>query len=367
MKILFCIPMMSNRGGGAERVLALVANGLALRGHDVGICSLDQPGEQSFYPLDPKVRWHAIGARRADSNTAAFDFLSSAWSLRREVRRLSPDLVVGFLPSAFIPLGIAMFASRTPLVASEHIVWQHYASRPLQALAMYSMRWAARRITCVSEQARSTFPTALQRKMDVIPNPVAIDRDGQADVIGQPGAPHTLLAVGRLVPQKDHATLIEAFAILKDRFADWQLRIVGEGEMRPGLERLVAERDLQDCVTLAGTKEDIRSEYLAAQLFVLPSRYESLGLTTVEALTYGLPAVGFSDCPGTNQLIKPGLNGELVDGGGDRVAALAEVLADLMGSPEKRAALAGHAPPAPSSWCLDSVLDRWEELLRSVS
>jgi glycosyltransferase involved in cell wall biosynthesis len=175
-----------------------------------------------------------------------------------------------------------------------------------------------------------------------------------------------LLAVGRLAAQKDHATLIDAFAQIADSLPDWDLRIVGEGELRATLEAAVARHALDARVQLPGNIKDISREYLSAQLFVMPSLYESQGLATEEALAHGLPAVGFADCPGTNTLIKPGCNGVLVDPGRDRARSLAATLRQLMEYDDARSSLVPTGGPSAES-AIGSVLAMWEGLLRTVT
>jgi glycosyltransferase involved in cell wall biosynthesis len=112
-----------------------------------------------------------------------------------------------------------------------------------------------------------------------------------------------------------------------------------------------------------GNISDIGAEYENADLFVLPSRYESFGLATAEAIMHGLPAVGFAGCAGTNELIRPGENGQLVPGNGD-AGALAATLSGLMADPEALRRLEN----APTRWLQDAyalrhVLEIWERLL----
>lgn len=368
MKLLFCIKAMNNPGGGAERVLAIVANGLQDRGHQVSVLTFDQPGGPSFYPLGRGIDRLDLGIGSTSRPATVSGTLRRIAALRQRVHAIAPDVAIGFMHSMFIPLGLALWGSAVPVVASEHIVPEHYTSRPLEAALLRLTPRIATRITCVSESVKATYPSALRRKMTAIANPVVVDGGGRADVAGEGRARKVVLSVGRLEPQKDHATLIEAFATIAEDLPEWDLRILGDGDLRPDLEALVVRYRLEERVCLPCTTSDVDSEYLAAQLFVAPSRYESFGLTTAEALAYGLPAVGFADCPGTNQLIRPGLNGELVYGDRDRVAALAQTLRPLMEDTATRMALVdqnGGIIPEPSR--PDAVLDAWEHLLFDVS
>ena len=175
-----------------------------------------------------------------------------------------------------------------------------------------------------------------------------------------------LLSVGRLVGQKDHETLVRAFAAIAQPEPDWVLRIVGDGELRDNIKKLSEDLSVGDRVELKGSVAEISQEYLASQLFVMSSRYESFGLATAEALAHGLPAIGFADCAGTNVLIEDGHNGVLVEPGQDRVGALASALSSLMTDPDKRGGLAAGAN-SPPQFGLDSVLDAWLVLLSAAA
>jgi len=367
VNILFCIKSIANPGG-AERVLADVASGLCGRCHRVGVLSFDTPGGQSRYELAPGVEWIALGIGDTRSRARVAETLARIRALRSHVHAWSPDIAVGFMHSMFVPLGVALAGSSVPLVASEHIVPAHYRNRPIQALLLGCTPWFSRVIVVVSEQARQAYPKWLRSHMCVINNPVSVAPGAvRADPVGPVNGRRRLLTVGRLAEQKDHATLIEAFAEVAERFPEWELRIVGDGPLREEIRGRVEKLGLADRVTLAGSVSDIGDEYVKAQLFVLPSRYESLGLALVEALAHGLPAMGFKDCEGVNRLIEPEKNGCLVEGAGNRVAALANGLERLMGNDEKRAALVRRDWNVPDQYCVGQVIDRWEEVLNNVT
>jgi glycosyltransferase involved in cell wall biosynthesis len=363
MNLAFVIKTLGIPGGGAERVLVQVTAGLVDRGHQVTILTFGSPRERDFYPVDERVDrvWLESGDVEAHSTPA--ELWRRAIALRRTIRGLAPDVAVGFMHSAYVPLAIALATSRIPVVASEHIHYDHYRGLPLDAVVLRLTLPLYARITVISDAIRSSFPRNLQRRMEVIPNPV-LPADRNADPVG--GASKVLLNVGRLFAQKDQRTLVEAFALVASAHLDWTLRIVGEGPLRPMLEAVARDRELERRVQFPGAVSDIAREYESAQVFAMPSLYESFGLATAEALAHGLPAVGFADCPGTNELIEDDVNGFLVPPG-DRVARLAATLARLMESAELRRRLGAAAPKSVARFSVNTIVSQWEELLRRVS
>lgn len=366
LKIVFAIKSLSVQGGGAERCLSEVTSGLAARGHIIKIITFDRLGTPSFYPLHKSVDRLDIGIGDSHQPAHLLETAQRILLMRRILNNLRPDVVVGFMHSMFVPMGVALLGTGVPLVASEHIVPAHYKSRPFQALALQLVPWFARRITVVSSQARAAYPARLRARMTVIPNPLSINPSKYADVEGKTRSRKTLLAVGRLSAQKDHATLIKAFAKIADRLPDWDLRVVGEGEMRFELEASIASLGLDKRVQLPGAIRDISAEYAAAQLYVISSTYESQGLATAEALAHGLPAVGFTDCPGTNLLIQHGYNGILVRPNQDRAGSLACALEPLMCEASERLRLVPKPRP-PTKESSEDVFRLWTSMLSSVA
>ena len=366
MKLLFVIKTLVVPGGGAERVVAEISGALARRGHDVALASFDRPGETPFYQLDPAVRWLPLGVGHARRGTSPAEALRRAAALRRLTRGMDLDVAVGFMHSAFIPLGLALLGTGVPMLASEHIAYDHYRTRPLQAALLRLTPFLARAITIISPRIRQGFPGSIRRRMVVVPNPVSVSPGRPADVAGDGRPFRTLLAVGRLEAQKDHSTLIDAFAKIAADFPDWRLRIVGEGSLRGPLEAQVGRLGLDDRVSLPGAIGTIGEEYELAQIFAMPSTYESFGLTTAEALGHGLPVVGFADCPGTNELVRDRVNGRLV-AGPDRVAALAQGLSELMGSAHLRRDYSSAAPSSIRDFAPERIVDQWEGLLEAIA
>jgi len=367
VKILFAIKALDVRGGGAERVLAVVASGLAAREHDVAVVTFDAPGGKSFYPLDARVRRIALGLGATDAPTGGRDFVARARALRGVLRRERPEVAVGFMHSMYVAMSLAGVGLGIPLIASKHTVPEYYRGRRGQYALLTLALSRASRITVLSPAVRDRFPARLRARMVAVPNPVVVSAAKRPP--GQAGS-KILLSVGRLEAEKDHATLIDAFALLATRFPHWRLRIVGDGSLRSALETRAARACVSDRVSLPGYLEvaGVEDEYARADLFAVPSRFESFGMATAEALAAGLPAIGFSDCPGTNEIIRHDENGWLVHAidDSDRSRSFAEGLAAVMGSDALRARLAARARESVARFDPASVVSRWEELLQDV-
>lgn len=365
MKVVFCIKTLVGARGGAERVFTDIVHYLVGVGYDVTVVTFDEEHDEPFFPLRD-VRWIRLAIGNPQLSARFSETLMRMLALRRVISDVAPDVVVGFMHSMYVPLSLTLVGKGIPVVGSEHTAFAHYDGRKLELkLAMFASL-ILRKITVVSSMIHKSYPIFVSSKMVVVPNPVKcgpakVDRYGVC-----PRQGFTLLAVGRLVKSKDFSTLIAAFSRLADRHQDWCLKIVGEGTERTALEDMIAAFRLEERVKLLGAVSDIDEQYAAANLFAMPSRYEAFGLVLAEAMSFGIPGVGFLDCPGVNEVISSGENGLLVRGNGDRAGALAEGLDRLMSDHSLRKSYGQAAKQFAAKYSIDNIGPIWEELLSKV-
>ena len=169
--------------------------------------------------------------------------------------------------------------------------------------------------------------------------------------------PKTIVALGRLVPDKDFVTLLRAFARLDDHEA--RLVIFGEGAERAHLNAEASGLEIAGRVDMPGFTSDVAAALDSARCFALSSRREAFGLACVEALAHGLAVVA-TDCGGPAEILLAPAHGVLVPVGD--VDALARALA---------AALVDPGDPAPRQarardFSLDAARDRYDALIAEV-
>ncbi len=138
-----------------------------------------------------------------------------------------------------------------------------------------------------------------------------------------------------LTGHKDHATLVEAMALLRPRCPEARLVIAGEGELRPALEAQVRDCGLGDRVVFAGFRRDLDRLLPAFSVFCLSSRLEGLGTSLLDAMAFGLPVVATA-AGGIPEAVEDGVTGRVAPPRDP--AALAEALADVLGDEERRRA-----------------------------
>lgn len=363
MKVVFVIKTLVHSVGGAEKLTAQMAGEMAQNGVDMHLMTFDRPNDVPFYAISPSVTRHYVCADNTSRKTGLLEYPKLLMRIRRDLKALQPDCVVAFMHSSFVPVQCALLGTGIKVVLSEHTVPAYYKARKFEYALLWFFSFFAASITIISERVRAIYPRAMRRKMHILPNMIDSDFEA-ADVYGTDKAVKTILSVGRLNADKDHAILIDAYVLLAHEFPDWNLCIVGEGEEREALTQKIRSLKLHDRISLPGTVKGMNSIYKSAQLFVHPSRYENFGLVTAEAMSHSLPVIGFADCPGTNELIRHGENGELVEV--RNAPALAESIRGLILSSEQRIFYGRNGLECAKDLRPNNATDQWISYLSGL-
>lgn len=171
-------------------------------------------------------------------------------------------------------------------------------------------------VICQSDYMLKDYTTNLRltgksrKKVIRIYNPILPTKE-----TGRLNEEYDVVSIGRLSKQKDFGTLIRATAELKKKIPDIRVAILGEGNERTYLERLVGSLGLVNNITFTGYVKHPETYIRSSKVFVLSSVYEGFSNAILEALAEGVPVVA-SDCPGGNsEVIANGRNGYLVEVG----------------------------------------------------
>ena len=336
-RIAIFLPALA--GGGAERAMVNLAGGFVRRGVAVDMVLGVVEGPY-LADLDPEVRVLGLGAVGAVAKTRA---------LVRYLKRERPLAVI----SALDNINLAAIARRIAGVNTRVVInVQNNLSADLASLRGFK-GWMRRRmmrvcypmadvLTCVSSGVADDLAATVrlaQGQAKVVYNPVQTERIEQLadEPVAHPWLNDAnvplLLAVGRLTKQKDYPTLVRAFAkLVASRQA--RLMILGEGEDRHSLQRLVDSLSLTQQVELHGFVKNPYAYMSRASVFVMSSAWEGLPTVMIEAMACGAAVVS-TDCPsGPHEILDGGRYGSLVPVGD--ADALAAALAVALDEPHAR-------------------------------
>lgn len=336
LKVLLLVTL--SEWGGAQHVVYLIARHLPDR-FDITVgCA---PGGR----LIEKLRQANLRVIEIPMLTRYPHFwhdLRALWHLCRLMRQEHFDLVHTHSTKAGLLGRLAARLAGVPAVLFTAHGWafaEGRASWKRRFLAQYERLIAkiTTKIICVSEHDRQLalkFKVTRPERLVVIHNgldPLPF-RQATAARVASPEETSQgplVMFVGRLAPPKDLMTLLAAF----ERISIGNLILVGDGPLRSRIEQSVEERGLSSRVSLLGERTDIPECLAASDVFVLPSRWEGLPITIIEAMMAGLPVVA-THVGGVAELVEDGITGFLVPS--EEPRALADAIQKLLDDKELR-------------------------------
>lgn len=338
--------------GGAEGVIATVANGLAQRGWKIHIISI--LFDRWDYELDPSIECIDISNEKRNQ---MLDTPRLVLELRKKIRQIKPKAVLSFMVAVNIVTWLATRRLNVKYIPSERNDPDKGRSSLIKKLQAKAYG-AADTTVFQTTRAKEYFSDAIQKKSVIIPNPL---REMPEAVYG---ASKRIVTAGRLSEQKNHKLLIDAFAGVYRDHPDYSIDIYGEGSMRDELQAYIDEKGLRNLVHLCGKVDNVPERIQDAYMFVLPSDYEGLSNALLEAMGIGLPCIT-TNCAGSDDAIQDGENGLIVPIQ-DR-DAMEKAIRKLIEDHERAEIMGKKARESMSRYKVDNVVDQWEALVKNES
>lgn len=327
---------LSDPIGGAQVHVRDLSDAFIKRGHACEVF-IGAEGILTDWLRDLGIRYHIVPHLRHPIDPRS-DFLAVR-ALTRQLAEFRPDVVSTHSSKAGIVGRLAAKRLGLPSVYTVHgWIFLKSTGKLTAFLGWRAEKHCAkftRKIITVSEHDRRF---AVDRKL-CDPSRIVAVHNGIPDVasadLADPGrnAPETeIVMVARFAAQKDHDTLLQALAKIKDR--PWRLTLVGDGPDEQKVRGLVSLLGLGDRVVFTGAVRSVQPILQQAQIFVLTSRSEGLPISIIEAMRTGLPIVS-NRLAGIPEQVEEGENGFLLETGD--VEGVADRLARLIDDPRLRA------------------------------
>ncbi|BAZ45456.1 group 1 glycosyl transferase [Chondrocystis sp. NIES-4102] len=354
--------------GGAERVLVLMAKGLIDRGHHLSVITLGNK-ETDFYQLPLGCSRLALGVMGQSSGLidALKNNINRISILRKAVQSTDPDVVISFLQITNITTILALLGTKYPLIVTEHNNIKVFS---------YGLLWdslrrltypAATKVVSVSKGVDLSFDLLPESKRAVIYNPIVVEDNGYLDPLPPEvdSEKHWLVSMGRLTYQKGFDSLLQAFSKVAHKYPNWQLLILGKGELEQELKQMRDDLGLSsNQVIFTGSLKNPFAVLKKAKFFAMASRNEGFPMAHGEALACGLPVIA-TDCPsGPNEMIRHELDGLLVPN--QDIEALTLAMDSIMSDEQKRQQLAAHAKEVTERFGLENIINQWEILIKEL-
>ena len=375
--------------GGAERVGALIANGLSRKGNDIII--LTDLNEPVTYETDSDVVICDFVGKKVNKY---IKWIKAIRNIRRIIKKEKPDAIMGIMGLCTLVTYIACLGIHIPIVMTEHYGFERPDNTPLsfiEKLFKFYINKLYSAVTVLTEADRKVIGKRLE-KIFVMPNPLFLK-----PVKTIPHKENTVLAAGRVDAWyvKGFDVLIKSWKKIQDlndnvnvdnNLRDWWLKIAGAGkqesfEYLKGLlpdgewsskeergerrEESAVWRSEKYNIEFLGFQKDMESLYKESEIFVLSSRYEGFGLVLIEAMSQGCACVACDYKGRQREIIQNDSQGLCCEP--DHVRELAEAIQRMMIDEDYRKTVQRNAVERSKFYELDHIISMWEDLLKKVS
>lgn len=367
--------------GGAPRVFFDMANYLSQSGHQVLSIYNDDCEGLPHYDVDASVSLHNLALSKKFKGIKRYKFMRE---VLRAIDRL-PGINAKLNPVTLQwqkRAGDAASALLTDFDADVVIAYHVYdlvslkysgvtppktlvmchtdPSRVYQGLATYErIVWQqANAIQVLLPSYRDELKRCISAPIEVIGNIVPQFLDS-ADLTKK-----RIIYLARIEKNKRQHLIIEAIYLIKPEFrSGWLVSLFGscnDQSYQQYLEELIREYDLEEVVKFMGATSQPFEELKNSSICAFPSAFEGFPLALTEAMSIGLPCVGFAECSGVNELIVDGSTGFLTNG----VDGFSMILKELMGDVELRYRIGQAAKASVSEYSQDVILEQWQTLIK---
>ncbi len=291
MKIVFILGSLGQ--GGAERVVANLANYYSENGHKVSILMLLENNVE--YDLNSEIKIEFLETQRKNMVSS---FLEYTKKIRENKHFGQADIVVSFFARINVMSILANKNRKNRLIISERNDPKRDGRDVFTKMLTKVLYRKADVCVFQTPYARRCFPKLKEERCRIIENPITVTvPEREKNLTGR------IVNVGRLVPQKNQEMLIKAFANVAKQLEQYRLEIYGEGALRGELQTLIDELGMSSRIFLKGNSQKIFEVVYDADLFVLSSDFEGMSNALMEAMALKTPILT-TDVAGVSELLK---------------------------------------------------------------
>lgn len=362
MKVLFFINSLA--GGGAERVLVNLSEGLIKDGHEVTAAVKDGA---VAYQLNSELK--VMFADRVQhfwpsALLPVANYLHRYNITRAVINDTKPDVIIASWGSDL--LYVLMLHGDIPIVSSEHNTFDRH-HKPMEYVDRFWLNRFFDKVVVLTKYDKAFMARKLKNTL-VIANPLSFHPLTETEYEQSFHERRNILACGRLnaYHTKGFDTLIRCFASIADRHPGWDLDIAGTGSEKDvqRLESLAKEKGVEARVHLIGFHSDIADVMKRHSIFALSSRSEGFGMVVTEAMAMGCACISF-DLTGPGEIIVDGIDGVLVEDQNEDAFAVA--LSKLMDDDKTRISMGRRAIEDVNRFSAEKITAKWEKMFKTLS
>lgn len=338
-------------GGGGERVACNIANHYVSKGVCVEILSFGSCCEKSVFNLSNDVRIYYFNA----GNNKVLQKIEEFFKLRRFLKLHKYDVIMSIGCSPSVVLGMAS-NHRYVTVGTEHF---YYYGAP--KIWNSIRRIAYPKLSSITVLTHHDLPYVknINPKACVVPNALSYIPKKKIDPNKK-----IFLAVGRLSPVKQFEKMLRIMKTFVFYNQEWELHIIGKGELRDYLMQLVSQYGLSNYVRILPYSNNMEGVYLSASVLLSTSKSEGLPMTMIEGQSYGMPIVAYDCLTGPSEIVIDGRNGYLIPQ--DDSSAFLKRMQIIAENATLRHEMSKNAIRDSERFYPEVVYNKWDTLFNSI-
>lgn len=302
MKLCLVIPSLEN--GGAERVMSELSDVFVNNNHEVHLILTAK--STCFYNINPKIIIHNIYHNRNNRLAELLGYIAKPIRIRQLIKKNRPDIVLSFMIKNNLLILFSTLYLGVDVYISDRANPRRVYSKQIDFLRKIAYRYATG-IIAQTNMAKEILNKIIDNKnIKVIPNPVK-----NIKLYPNVERQKIIINVGRLIPEKGHLYLLDAFYKIDNK--EWKLVILGDGPLKQEIIRHAENLGIINQLILPGAVRNVDKWLASASIFAFTSISEGFPNALAEAMAAGLPCVSFDCDSGPRDLIKDAENGFLVD------------------------------------------------------
>lgn len=366
--------------GGVESVISTKINWLASHGYKVVLVTYEQCSHPIVYSLHPDIK--TIDIRTPFYSLSKYPLylryfmylrmrVAFQTRLKTVIKEVHPEVVLTIANCMNVIKDIYKACKGSTLIIESHETYFSvmkeyiYGKRSFLRLVAklydrHNLKYLNRfdRMITLTQGDAKEWREHIFTPIEVIPNPLA---DYPFSLRKKyENTFFRIISAGRLEDVKGFDRLIKAFAIIEDKCPRWHIDIFGKGSCEGELRKLIASYHLDNRIKILPPTNNIYSEYLNSDFYVLSSQHEGLGMVLLEAMACGIPCVSFNCDYGPREIIIDRETGLLVENGNIEKLALAMLW--MIDHQDERLKMGKRARDSVKRYQTNIIMEKWVNL-----
>lgn len=337
------------------------ANLLVQDGYRISLLVVDD-SKESFYPIDSRINVALLNAdfgigNRVNYMQRKINFAKDIFRLKKAIRNINPDIVI----TTEYPLTAATILGGVP-AKTKVICWQHNLFTIKKSFLWdKASKYAYKRVDGIValNAVEQEYYSSYNNRTVVIPNFIQC-AESISDVSSK-----TILTVARFDAVKGIDLLLQAAAIVLNKYPGWQWKLIGKGDLKKEYHKPISKYGWhKNLIVQPPVSNQLSKEYQQSAIYALTSRKELFPLVLLEAMSYGVPCVAFDCDTGPRHIITDNVDGILVEK--ENPEKLAETISLLIEDKEKRSQMGKAALENVQRFLSEVVIKKWEDFFNSL-